>query len=189
MKWPETGLQWIAPSPNIAHYSTTVHYPGGGLIEGANLSEGRGTPLPFQVVGAPFIDARELAHHLNAQGWDGARFRAHSFLPMTSKWAGEYCSGVQVHITEPDAYRPIETWLGVIHTIRHLYPGKFEWLPPFTDGIEDGSDYHFDRLIGSKAMRAGIDEGTPLADLTTGWANVARDFEQQRQPYLLYGAN
>ena len=174
MTWEQTGRPWVPPSPNMPQLSTLRHYPGACLVEGTNLSEGRGTALPFEIAGAPFIDGHQLAALLNAQGWPGVRFRPHSFRPAISKWAGEDCHGVQVHVLDAAAFRPVETWLAVIAAARTLYPA-FEWLPA-----------HFDRLIGSDTVRSRIDSGADLEPLTRAWAAYHADFRQQRQPFLLY---
>ena len=185
MTWEQTGLVWIPPSPNMPHLSTAQHYPGACLVEGTQLSEGRGTALPFEIVGAPWIDPATLADHLNAQGWPGVRFRPHVFLPTQSKWNGATCGGVQVHITNQHAWQPLRVWLAVIMALRHLYPDDFAWLPPYQGGVEP-SPQHFDRLIGSTAVRSQIDDGATLHDITATWATDRQNFAQQRQPFLLY---
>jgi uncharacterized protein YbbC (DUF1343 family) len=181
MTWEETELPFVPPSPAMAHLVTARHYPGACLIEGTTLSEGRGTPLPFEVVGAPYIDGITLADHLNAQNWNGVRFRAHLFRPSTNKYKDEYCQGVQAHITDAANYEPISTWLGVIREIRHLYPKEFAWLPPHHDGLQ-----HFDILIGSTTIRTDIDKGKPLTELMMGWNEFVEEFKHERQPYLLH---
>ena len=186
MLWESSGLTFIPPSPNMPHLETVHHYPGACLIEGTTLSEGRGTGLPFEIVGAPFMDGVALADHLNAQNLPGVRFRSHSFQPTTSKWSGETCAGVQVHITDPAAWRALRVWLRVIVAVKTLYPDKFAWLPPGTAGVEAGQVYHFDRLIGSSEVRAQIDAGQPLDDLFAGWDTFAHGFEVDRWSYLLY---
>lgn len=185
MTWEKTGLAWIPPSPNMPRLSTVWHYPGACLVEGTQLSEGRGTTLPFEVVGAPWIDPLRLADYLNAQGWPGVRFRPHMFLPTQSKWSGKTCGGVQVHIIDPRGWEPLRVWLSVIMAVRHLYPDDFAWLPPYQDGVEP-SPQHFDRLIGSETVRAQIDDGAPLDAISAGWAADCQAFAEQRQPYLLY---
>lgn len=181
MLWADCALPWVAPSPNMPHLSTVQHYPGACLIEGTNLSEGRGTTLPFEIVGAPWIDGHRLAEFLNIQMLSGVRFRPHQFRPSASKWAGQDCGGVQVHITEGEHFAPIETWLEVIHAIRQLYPAEFAWLPPH-NGV-----YHFDRLIGSTRVREQIDAGEEMTTICSGWDAVGAQFRAERKPYLLYG--
>ncbi|MBN1565422.1 MAG: DUF1343 domain-containing protein, partial [Anaerolineae bacterium] len=163
MTWDDTGLPWIPPSPAMPHDSTVQQYPGACLIEGTQLSEGRGTALPFEVVGAPWINAVQLADHLNAQQWPGVVFRPHTFMPTDSKWRGAMCHGVQVHITDMAVWRPIAVWLGVIREICLLYSDQFAWLPPQSTGVEAGEFHHFDRLVGSDTVRHQIDAGVALA--------------------------
>lgn len=179
--WHQTGLPFVPPSPNMPHLSTVAHYPGACLIEGTNLSEGRGTALPFEIVGAPFIDGMSLATHLNALELPSVRFRSHSFQPAASKWRGERCGGVQVHITDEAQWDALHVWLQLIIAVHDLYPDSFAWLPPAENGI-----YHFDRLIGTSEVRQRIDAHQPLDDLFTAWQQFARTFVATRAPYLLY---
>jgi len=191
--WADLGRPWVPPSPALPHASSVRHYPGACLVEGTTLSEGRGTALPFEVVGAPWIDAEALADHLRAEGWGerlGARFRPHVFQPASSKWAGEACGGVQVHEIDSARWRPLEVWLGVIISLRRLYPDAFAWLPPDpASGMQ-----HFDRLIGAGWVRrqveaeieAGASTEAILARFAAEWTDDSRAFELERQPYLLY---
>ena len=175
MSWEATGLHFVPPSPNMPHLVTARHYAGSCLIEGTGLSEGRGTTLPFEIVGAPYIDGDALAQELNALDLSGVRFRPHAFQPNMSKYAGESCSGVQAHISDLSEFRPIETWLHVISTIRRNYPDQFEW-----------KEKHFDRLIGNVRVRQAIDAGERVAEMMAGCDDYCADFQQKRKPYLLY---
>lgn len=193
MIWDETGLPWVSPSPNMPTLTTLRHYPGACLVEGTQLSEGRGTALPFEIVGAPWIDPLALADRLNGEIWAeemGARFRPHTFQPFHSKWAGQTCHGVQATIADPSRWRPIHVWLGVIITLRALYPDHFAWLPEHPDtGVQ-----HFDRLIGSASVRQEIEAGVTanepveaiLAQITAQWVDDCRAFAEERRPFLLY---
>lgn len=191
MIWHATGLPWVPPSPNMPHLSTLWHYPGACLVEGTLLSEGRGTALPFEIAGAPWIDPLALAGRLNAEAWAGgmgARFRPHTFQPFHSKWSGQTCHGVQVYITDPARWRPIEVWLGVIMTIRAMYPAEFKWLPEHPDT----GTQHFDRLIGAAWIRrqmesdarAGLPVSATIGRLAAEWAEDDRAFAYERR--LLY---
>jgi uncharacterized protein YbbC (DUF1343 family) len=180
MRWSETGLAWVPPSPNMPQWSTAQHYPGACLVEGTNLSEGRGTALPFEIVGAPWIDAQALADQLNAQAMPGVLFRPQVFVPAASKFQGQTCYGVQAHSHDSAQFRPLLTWLNVIRTIRQCYPDDFAWLPPVKER------YHFDRLIGNSIVRGQIDAGLPLADIVQGWSDDLRRFDDLRHAYLLY---
>jgi uncharacterized protein YbbC (DUF1343 family) len=186
MRWHETGLHWIPPSPAMPHLSTVSHYPGACLIEGTTLSEGRGTALPFEIVGAPYIDGIWLADHLNKLGFSGVCFRPHLFRPTASKYAGQDCSGVQAHITDLAAYHPLHTWLGVLREIRHHYPADFGWTAPHAGVVSWGEVCHFDLLTGSNNMREGIDDGARLAFLFRDEATYCQSFMERRRPYLIY---
>lgn len=177
--WNETGLIWVSPSPNIPHFSTVLQYPGACLIEGTNLSEGRGTTLPFEIVGAPWINGAELATYLNGQNFPGVRFRPHSFKPSLSKWAGEICQGIQVHVIDVHSFRPLDVWLAVITSISARYP-DFQWIPAHR------ARFHFDRLIGTEQVRQAVNEQVSLDGLKAEWENFCVGFAQQRNPFLLY---
>ncbi len=183
-KWDAIGRAFVPPSPNMPHFVTALHYPGACLIEGTTLSEGRGTPLPFEVVGAPFIDGWDLAAALHQLNLPGVRFRPHLFQPNNSKFKGEACGGVQVHITDLTAYRPLVVWLHIIRTIQRLYPDHFAWLPPYASAI--GEIQHFDRLIGSTDVRAQLDADAPIEDIIADWPAFHQQFSQATAEYLLY---
>lgn len=184
MTWEQTGRPWVPPSPNLPRLSGVKHYPGACLIEGATLSEGRGTPLPFEVVGAPWLDGQGLADRLNGEGRPGVRFRPQVFRPSAGKWQGQDCGGVQAHLTG-GGWRPIHTWLAVITAIRERHPDRFQWLPPGQDGVEP-SPQHFDRLIGDARVRGQIDRGVPVSEIAAGWEEDCARFRKLRRPYLLY---
>lgn len=186
MTWDQTGLAWTPPSPAIPHLSTVRHYPGACLLEGTNLSEGCGTALPFEVAGAPWIDGHYLARRLNQNGWPGVRFRPHAFRPAANNCAGQECYGVQAHIRDHLAFRPIETWLGVIREIRMLNPDHFAWRPPNAPGTIASRFHHFDHLVGNHQVRERIDAGASLPRLIDGWDEDVRAFSELRRPYLLY---
>jgi uncharacterized protein YbbC (DUF1343 family) len=186
MEWQDTGLPWVPPSPAMPHLSTVQQYPGACLVEGTTLSEGRGTALPFEIVGAPWIDAPTLAKHLNTRRWDGVLFRPHIFEPTDSKWRGETCQGVQVHVMDVAKWNSIEVWLGIIREIRLMHPEQFEWLPPQSPGVEAGDVYHFDRLMGSDAVRHQINDGALLTEIMADWDDFQQAFKKQRESFLLY---
>lgn len=180
-RWEDTGRPFVPTSPNMPHLSTVKHYPGACLIEGTTLSEGRGTTLPFEIVGAPYIDGRKLAAVLNTHPLPDVYFRPHGFTPIARKYAGETCEGVQVHITG-DTFDPLLTWLHVIHTIKSYHPDDFDWLPPFVDNTPPT----FDRLIGSDMPRTLFDQRATVADVMSGWDAEVAAFMDIRQPYLIY---
>lgn len=130
MWFDETGLPWAMPSPNMPTLDTATVYPGMCLLEGTNISEGRGTTRPFEIFGAPFIDAQTLCGDLNGLELPGVFFRENFFQPTFHKFADEFCSGAQVHIIDRERFRPFETGVEVIKRIRKIYPGQFQWKQP-----------------------------------------------------------
>lgn len=175
MGYSETGLTWVAPSPNMPTPDTAIVYPGQVFLEGTNLSEGRGTAHPFEFFGAPWIDGYELAASLNALRLPGVIFREQWFTPTFSKFKGELCGGCQLHVTDGKAYRPLETILHVLKTIRASYPGKFEFHAKY-----------FDTIMGTSKVRLALEKGTPVAEIVASWQDGLRAFEELRRPYLLY---
>ena len=181
MYYDATPLPWAPPSPNLPTLTAALVYPGTVLLEGANLSEGRGAAKPFELVGAPFINGDELAESLGRSSLPGVIFRAASFAPTFSKYNGELCHGVRLHVTDRQAYKPVETGLSVVKAVRDLYPEAFSFLPP-----GDGGPPFFDRLVGNGWVREGLLEGVAVASLARRWGPGLRRFIKQREPYLLY---
>jgi len=175
MWYDETGLPWVIPSPNMPTLATATVYPGQVFFEGTNVSEGRGTTKPFELVGAPWIDGFDLARVLNGLGLPGVRFREAWFTPTFSKFAGLPCGGCQVHILDRNAYRPLATALHVIKTIRDLYPDKFEFH----------KDY-FDKIMGTARVREALERGEAIPAIVEGFKDGLAEFEKLRRPYLLY---
>ena len=180
--YDETGLTWAPPSPGIPQFATTITYPGICFVEGTNLSEGRGTALPFEIVGAPFLDGYALAESLNARQLDGVIFRPVAFTPCSSKHAGVECFGVQVHVTDRDAFRVVTTGLHVIAACRALAPDRFEFLQTSWEGHPP----HFDLLTGDARVRAGLLANQSIESLTRAWTNDLARFDAARNKYLLY---
>lgn len=145
-----TGQPWVLPSVNMPTPDSALVYPGTGLFEGTNLSEGRGTTRPFEIVGAPYVDGR-WAGELNGLGLPGVRFRDLWFSPTFHKHAGEPLRGVQVHVTDREAFRPVLTAVTMLHALRTLYPEDFGWRAPA------GGRYHLDLLWGSDTLRRRLD--------------------------------
>jgi uncharacterized protein YbbC (DUF1343 family) len=180
--YDETGLPWVPPSPAMPSLETAMAYPGACLIEGTNLSEGRGTALPFQVVGAPWLNGRALAEVLNRLSLPGVRFRVTQFVPSDSKWAGKMCHGVQWHILDRRAFRPVEMALHLFVVIRSLWPDDFAWLPASWEGAAP----HFDLLIGTDCVRRQLEDGMPASDIVAGWQADLDVFQERQRQYLLY---
>jgi uncharacterized protein YbbC (DUF1343 family) len=130
MWFDQTALPWLMPSPNMPTLDTATVYPGMCLLEGTNISEGRGTTRPFEIFGAPFINAEALCCELNALRLQGAFFRENYFQPTFHKFAGELCNGAQLHVTDRNVFQPFQTGVEIIRTLRKLYPKQFAWKQP-----------------------------------------------------------
>lgn len=130
MWFDETGLRWIMPSPNMPTLDTATVYPGMCLLEGTNISEGRGTTRPFEIFGAPFIDAAVLCQELTNLKLPGVYFRENYFQPTFHKFAGQLCSGAQLHVTDRELFRPFMTGVEIIKSIRKIYREQFQWKQP-----------------------------------------------------------
>ncbi|MBW7882040.1 MAG: DUF1343 domain-containing protein [Caldilineaceae bacterium] len=182
-QWFEaTGLPWVPTSPGIPHVETAVVYPGTCFAEGTNLSEGRGTTLPFEVVGAPWLDGYRLAQHLNGLDLPGVRFRPVHFVPADSKHAGQRCQGVQVHVVDRNEFQAVASGLHVIAACREQCPEHFSFLP----SSWEGQPPHFDLLAGTVDLRVGIAAGVPVNELVARWRADEARFRAHRAPYLLY---
>jgi uncharacterized protein YbbC (DUF1343 family) len=183
MRWEETGLPWVAPSPNMPTPDTARVYPGGCLIEGTNLSEGRGTTRPFELVGAPFLDGRRLALALTRRGLPGVAFRAAAFRPAFHKHRARICHGVQVHVIDAGRFKPFTTYLALIAEARRQ-SRSFQWRrPPYEF---ERKKLPMDLLCGGGRIRRAIERGVPLGRLERSWRADLMRFSRQRQPYLLY---
>jgi uncharacterized protein YbbC (DUF1343 family) len=193
MLWADTGLPWVLPSPNMPTPDTAAVYPGGCLVEGTNLSEGRGTTRPFELWGAPWLDPYDLAEgigrELRACGLDeGCRLRPCSFLPTFQKHAGALCGGVQVHVTDPRAFRPAAVYTVALAAARELNRDRFAWRTETYEFVS--GPIAIDLLFGSSRERSLIESGPPSGwarDLFEGaWRRDEADFAGRRAPYLLY---
>ncbi|MDQ6418768.1 DUF1343 domain-containing protein [Paenibacillus sp. LHD-117] len=170
---------WIAPSMGIPRFETALLYPGTCLFEGTNLSEGRGTTAPFEIIGAPFVDAERLASEMNAKKLPGAHFRPVYFKPTFSKHEGELCRGVYVHVLDEAALRPVELGVTLLFAVKELLPEKFAFLPPVR---ENGRPF-IDLLCGDSALRE-FDGDT--RDLLDGFAEESRVFAERKKAFHLY---
>ncbi len=183
MTWEDTGLPWVAPSPNMPTPDTARVYPGGCLIEGTNLSEGRGTTRPFELLGAPFLDGRRLARALARRDLPGVTFRAAAFQPAFHKYEGQLCHGVQLHVTDIARFKPFATYLAVIVEARRQ-SRLFRWRrPPYEFEMRR---LPIDLLCGGDGIRRAIERGVPLGRLERSWRRELTRFARARRPYLLY---
>ena len=183
MFYDETALPWILPSPNMPTLDTAVVYPGAVLFEGTQLSEGRGTTRPFELIGAPWIDGEALAGAMNARRVPGVHFRPVFFEPTFQKHAKKTCGGVQLHVTDRDAFRPLRAAVELIAEFQAQDPSRFAWREPPYEYEHDKMP--IDILYGSPALREAIASGT-VDRLVAGWARDEEQFKQVRAPYLLY---
>ena len=181
--WEETGLPWVPPSPNIPTVAAARVYPGMCLLEGTNLSEGRGTARPFETFGAPWLDPLALVHALEELELPGVTFLPTRFRPMFEKHANETCGGAILHVTDAAAFQPYETGLAVIATARALDRSAFRWR---SEPYEFDTRPAIDVLTGSSRFRELIDAGGDLASEVRRHRDEARKFLARRDPFLLY---
>jgi uncharacterized protein YbbC (DUF1343 family) len=165
--WSDTGLPWVLPSPNMPTLDTAIVYPGQVLLEATNLSEGRGTTRPFELFGAPFINGAELAAALNAKKLPGCLFREHGFIPTFQKWQGEFCGGVQIHVTDPKVYRPVQVTAAILGTVMKQCGGQFRYKdPPYEYEREK---MPFDILAGDAGLRGALALGESIEEMRASW--------------------
>ncbi|MED1067813.1 DUF1343 domain-containing protein [Bacillus paralicheniformis] len=176
MFFEDTGLPFVLPSPNMPTPDTGIVYPGTGLIEGTNMSEGRGTTKPFELIGAPYMKSTELAEKLNGLKLPGVRFRAASFTPTFSKHQNKLCHGVELYVTNRSAFKPVNTGIAIIKTVHDLYPDDFEFLP----------SGNFNRLIGNGWVKAMIEQGASIDEIVKKYEADQKRFMNIRKKYLLY---
>jgi uncharacterized protein YbbC (DUF1343 family) len=184
MDFEATGLPWVLPSPNMPTVDTAFVYPGQCLLEGTNLSEGRGTTRPFELCGAPWIDPRRLLTLLDREPLPGVVCRPAWFQPTFQKFAGQTCGGVQLHVTDRRAFQPVRTSLALLAALRRCADGRFVWRTEPYEFVADRPA--IDLLFGSDRERRGLEAGTGAAALAEAWVSEEAEFRARRQPYLLY---
>jgi uncharacterized protein YbbC (DUF1343 family) len=185
MLWSETGLPWVPPSPNMPLPETALVYPGTCLLEGTNLSEGRGTTRPFEVMGAPFIDPNALRRRMDDFTLPGITFRPVFFEPTFHKWAGEHCGGVWLHVTDRRSFKPFLTGIALLLAVHELYGDRFRWRdPPYED---EEHIMPIDMLAGSDFLRKAVEGGMDPGEIERAWDGELAAFGEARRTYLLYG--
>jgi uncharacterized protein YbbC (DUF1343 family) len=184
MRWSDTGLPFVLPSPNLPTVESCAVYPGMVLVEGTDLSEGRGTTKPFELVGAPYLEAHPLAEALNGHELAGVRFRASSFEPTFQKHAGAVCGGVQLHVTDPAVFQPVRAAVALFRAAKDLAPDDFGWRPPPYEYEE--TLMPIDILWGHDGLRLGIERGDSVDQILEGTAAEAEAFAHAVAPYVLY---
>jgi uncharacterized protein YbbC (DUF1343 family) len=178
MWYDETGLKFIKPSPNMPDIETAIIYPGLCLLEGTNVSEGRGTDKPFLQFGAPWVESNGLAANLNSLNLPGIYFKPTSFTPTSSKHKGLLCRGAEIIITDRDAIRPYFTGIKIVETLGRMYHEEFQWRQS-----------SFERLSGTASIRNAIIEGKSVKTIEAGWRRDLNSFVRMRRKYLLYRMN
>ncbi len=173
--YDQTGLPWVAPSPNLPSVAAAEVYPGMCLFEGTNVSEGRGTTQPFEMVGAPWIDSYRLADELAPLNLPGVLFRPAAFTPTFSKYEGEACQGIQLHVTDRNRFEPVRAALQLLTDIRKNHPTQFQWRAE-----------SFDRLCGTDTVRKALEQGIPVDKIVDSWQPGLSQFGAVRQRYFLY---
>jgi uncharacterized protein YbbC (DUF1343 family) len=180
----ETELPWVMPSPNLPTRESATVYPGMVLVEGTLLSEGRGTTRPFELVGAPYVQARTLAEHLNSRRLPGVQFRPAYFEPTFQKHAGKMCGGVQIHVNDRDRFEPFLTGIATISAVKELFPDSFRWRdPPYE---YESVKMPIEILCGGQRIPAQIEQGASPEVIRQGWQEDVARFVALRQSYLLY---
>ena len=182
-----TGLPWVVPSPNMPTVDTAGLYPGLCLVEATTLSEGRGTTRPFQLIGAPRLNAEDLVAHLRDLELSGVGFRPARFRPEFGKHGGEVCSGVELHLADRQALEPVALGLHLLKTIHDLHPDNFTWRPEPYEFVGDVPA--LDILTGSPAARLCIENRQPLEPLLEKWRGEVESFERGLEGVLLYHEN
>jgi uncharacterized protein YbbC (DUF1343 family) len=177
-------LPWVMPSPNMPTLDTAIVYPGTVLFEGVLISEGRGTTRPFELIGAPWIDAERFAREMNALELPGVYFRPAVFEPTFQKHAKKTCGGCQIHVLDRAAFTPVRTGVALIQMFRRANPSQFAWRqPPYE---YEHTKLPIDILAGADTLRQQIEADMPAADIAASWANDEAAFRRLREPFLLY---
>ena len=184
MLFPDTGLPWVLPSPNMPTFDTALVYPGQVLLEGTNLSEGRGTTRPFEIFGAPFLDLKEVRKRFEKRLLPGLVLRDHAFEPTFHKWAGQVCQGFQIQVTDAAVYRPYLTTLALLQDIIACHRDRFEWKKPPYEYVTDKPP--IDVLTGDPATRGALETGADLRALERSWKPEIAAFEREAKAVRLY---
>ena len=184
MRYADTGLPWVVPSPNMPTLETAGVYPGQVLLEGTSLSEGRGTTRPFEFWGAPWLDTVALRKRFLARRLPGVTLRDHDFQPTFHKWHGEVCRGFQIHMTDPERFLPYLTSLALLQDVLALHKDRFEWKRPPYEYVTDRLPV--DVLTGDPAVREALESGSDLKRLAASWRREIAAFRREAAPWLLY---
>ncbi len=183
-RFDSLGVHWVYPSPNMPTCETALLYPGMVLLEGTNINEGRGTTMPFQLFGAPFLNRKRFLEELKKPGVDGVTFRPVTYQPAFDKYRGEPCFGFQIHITDIGRFKPYRMGLALLQALGMTHPERFRWLdPPYEYEQEK---LPIDILIGSGTVRRRLEQGQDLDQIESDWEQGLREYREKREPGLLY---
>jgi uncharacterized protein YbbC (DUF1343 family) len=180
----ETDAPWVLPSPNMPTVEAATVFPGTVFFEGTQVSEGRGTTKPFELIGAPYIDSQKFARELNSLNLPGVYFRAAEFQPTFQKHAGQTCGGVQIHVLDRDTFEPVRTGLSMVKAIVELYGSEFKWKNPPYEYVFDKNP--FDVIGGTDRIRMAIESGTSIEALFDSWRVDVQAYVERRESILLY---
>jgi len=184
MLFRDTGFPWVFPSPNMPTPETALVYPGQVIWEGTNISEGRGTTLPFELVGAPFWEHEPIMQALARTELPGCVFRPLVFEPTSGKWAAQACAGFHLHVTDAVTFKPYRAALALLQAVMRLYPADFQYkAPPY--------EYEYERLpmdliLGSRKVRQELEAGRPIGEMEEDWQDGLQEFCERRRMYFLY---
>jgi uncharacterized protein YbbC (DUF1343 family) len=180
----ETDAPWVMPSPNIPTLDSATVFPGTVHFEGTQLSEGRGTTRPFELIGAPYINPEEYAHTLNEMNLPGVYFRSCIFRPTFQKHAGTSCGGVQIHVLDRNEFEPVTTGVAMVKVAYELYGSDFRWKEPPYEYVYDRNP--FDVIAGTSSIREAFEQGSTLGEIQKTWVAPFNEFIKVRERYLLY---
>lgn len=182
--YPEVGLPWVLPSPNMPTPETALVYPGQCLLEGTNVSEGRGTTRPFELFGAPWIDPVILQKELAKQPLPGVLFRPLYIQPTFHKYHGQRCGGLQLHVHDPATFQPLKTTVTLLTALRRLWPTELQWRTEVYEFV--GDKLAIDLLFGDDRIRLAIDAGANAEEIMTMMEPDRLGFIERRAAFLLY---
>lgn len=182
--YDETDGPWVMPSPNIPTLDSAIVFPGTVHFEGTQISEGRGTTRPFELIGAPYIDAEHYATELNRKDLPGVYFRSCIFRPTFQKHGNASCGGVQIHVLDREAFEPVTTGITMVKVAYEMYSEDFRWKEPPYEYVYDRNP--FDVIAGTSKIREAIEAGRSVEDLQSAWRPNLQSFLKVRERYLLY---
>jgi uncharacterized protein YbbC (DUF1343 family) len=180
----EMDLHWVLPSPNMPTLDSATVFPGTVHLEGTQMSEGRGTTRPFELIGAPYVNAAGLARNLNSRDLPGVYFRPTNFLPTFQKHSGSVCGGVQIHVLERERFEPVVAGVAILRACLDLYGEQLRWKEPPYEYVFDKNP--FDVISGTDKLRKALERGDSLEQIKASWQGDVAQFEEERAPFLLY---